>query len=218
MFLKDQKVGSINIKKEINAMIYGYARVNTNEQELDAQATTLKEAGAAKVYKEITSGAHAEKKEFNQLLEELRSGDMLLVTKPESIAKSLSHLEQVVTELTAKGMTVNILNLGLFTAASMENPMTKLLFHVLETFVEFERSMAIERTQEGRKNAREKGVKFGRKSKKYKIEGPLLEAIQQVEEGKLSQPEGAELAGCSVATFKRRLKEYREQIENNSFR
>lgn len=95
----------------------------------------------------------------------------------------------------------------------MDNPITKMLFQVLGSFAEFERSMILERTQEGIQNARDKGVKFGRKSKTFVIEGALLHAIEQVEDGKMSQPEGAEFAGCSVATFKRRLKEYREQKE-----
>ncbi|MGG4549389.1 recombinase family protein [Rossellomorea marisflavi] len=192
-------------------MILGYARVSTNRQELDIQTKTLKEAGAVKIYKEKISGAKADRKELNRLLEELKAGDTLVVTKADRIARSLSHLERIVTELTNRGVTVNIINMGLFTAETMKNPMTKLLFNVLGAFAEFERDMILERTQEGIKDAKDKGVKFGRKSKKYVIEGALLYAIQQVEAGTISQPEGAEFAGCSVATFKRRLKEYREQ-------
>lgn len=103
----------------------------------------------------------------------------------------------------------------MFTAESMDNPMTKLLFNVLGALAEFERSMIIERTQEGIKDAKEKGVKFGRKSTTYVIEGALLHA-EQVEVGTMSQHEGAEIAECSVAKFKRRLKEFREQHGANS--
>ncbi|MCY9097633.1 recombinase family protein [Bacillus inaquosorum] len=192
-------------------MIYGYARVSTNRQELDIQIKALKEAGATKIYKEKISGAKADRKELSKLLREIKAGDTLLVTKADRIARSLSQLEKIVTDLTNRGVAVHILNMGMFTAETMENPMTKLLFNVLGAFAEFERSMILERTQEGIKDAKEKGVKFGRKSKTYKIEGSLLHAIQQVEAGTMSQPEGAKFAGCSVATFKRRLKEYREQ-------
>ncbi|PFW02702.1 recombinase family protein [Bacillus cereus] len=192
-------------------MIYGYGRVSTNKQELDIQIKALKEAGATKIYKEKISGAKADRKELNKLLEEIKAGDTLVVTKADRIARSLSQLEKIVTELTNRGVAVHIINMGMFTAETMENPMTKLLFNVLGAFAEFERSMIIERTQEGIKDAKEKGVKFGRKSKTHKIEGALLHAIQEVEAGNISQPEGAEFAGCSVATFKRRLKEYREQ-------
>ncbi|MGE7920650.1 recombinase family protein [Viridibacillus sp. NPDC093762] len=192
-------------------MLYGYARVSTNKQELDIQIKALKEAGATKIYKEKISGAKTNKKELNNLLDTIKAGDTLIVTKADRIARSLSQLEKVVTDLTNRGVAVHILNMDIFTAVNMENPMTKLLFNVLGAFAEFERDMILERTQEGIKNAKDNGVKFGRKSKKYVIEGALLHAIEQVEAGTMSQPEGAEFAGCSVATFKRRLKEYREQ-------
>ncbi|ALC55304.1 resolvase (plasmid) [Bacillus cereus] len=192
-------------------MIYGYGRVSTNKQELDIQIKALKEAGATKIYKEKISGAKADRKELNNLLEVIKAGDTLVVTKADRIARSLSQLETIVTELTNRGVAVHIINMGMFTAETMENPMTKLLFNVLGAFAEFERSMILERTQEGIKDAREKGVKFGRKSKTHKIEGALLDAIEKVERGEISQPEGAEYSKCSVATFKRRLKEHRIQ-------
>lgn len=192
-------------------MIYGYARVSTNKQELDIQIKALKEKGATKIYKEKISGAKIDRKELESLLKVIKAGDTLIVTKADRIARSLSQLESFVMDLTNRGVAVHILNMGLFTAESMDNPITKMLFQVLGSFAEFERSMILERTQEGIQNAREKGVKFGRKSKKFEIEGALLHAIEQVEDGKMSQPEAAAFADCSVATFKRRLKEYREQ-------
>jgi DNA invertase Pin-like site-specific DNA recombinase len=209
---KYQKVVSNeNSEKGEITMILGYARVSTDRQELDIQLKALKEAGATKIYKEKISGAKVDRKELNNLLETIKAGDTLIVTKADRIARSLSQLEKVVTDLTNRGVSVHIINMGMFTTETMANPMTKLLFNVLGAFAEFERDMILERTQEGIQNAREKGVKFGRKSKKYVIEGSLLHAIEQVEEGKISQPEGAKFAKCSVATFKRRLKEYREQ-------
>lgn len=192
-------------------MIYGYARVSTNRQELDVQINSLKAKGATKIYKEKISGVSVDKKELNKLKQILKAGDTLIITKADRIARSLSQLESFVVELTNRGVAVHIINMGLFTAESMDNPITKMLFQMLGSFAEFERSMILERTQEGIQSAKDKGVKFGRKSKKYTIEGALLHAIEQVEAGTLSQPEGAEFAGCSVATFKRRLKEYREQ-------
>lgn len=187
-----------------------YVRVSTNKQELDLQTTTVENAGATKIYKEKISGAKAERKELNRLLKEIKAGDTLIVTKPDRIARSLSQLESLVIDLTGRGITVHILNMGIFTAESMSNSITKLMFQILGAFAEFERSMIFERTQEGITDAKKKGVKFGRKSKKFKIEGALLHAIQEVEEGKMSQSEAADFTGCSIATFKRRLKEYRE--------
>lgn len=195
-------------------MIYGYSRVSTNKQELDIQVKALKDAGATKIYKEKISGAKVDRKELNSLLKVIKAGDTLIVTKADRIARSLSQLESFVIELCSKGVAVHILNMGLFTAQSLDNPITKLLFQVLGSFAEFERSMILERTQEGIRDARDKGVKFGRKSKTYVIEGALLHAIEQVESGAMSQPQGAEYSKCSVATFKRRLKEYRESKQS----
>ena len=191
--------------------IYGYGRVSTNKQALDIQIKELKKAGATKIYKEKISGAKVDRKEMNALIEEIKAGDTIIVTKADRIARSLSQLESFVMDLTNRGVAVHVLDMGLFTKESMDNPITKMLFQVLGSFAEFERSMILERTQEGIQNAREKGVKFGRKSKTFEIEGALLHAIKQVEDGKMSQPEAAVYSKCSVATFKRRLKEYREQ-------
>ncbi|QUG82738.1 recombinase family protein [Bacillus nitratireducens] len=195
-------------------MIYGYGRVSTNKQELDIQVKALKDAGATKIYSEKISGAKTDRKELTKLLKVIKAGDTIIVTKPDRIARSLSQLESVVLELTNKGIAVHILNMGLFTRESMEDHTTMLLFQVLGSFAQFERAMILERTQEGIKEARSKGVKFGRKSKTYVIEGALLHAIEQVEAGAMSQPQGAEYSKCSVATFKRRLKEYRESKQS----
>ncbi|AOM09965.1 hypothetical protein BTI247_15590 [Bacillus thuringiensis Bt18247] len=69
-------------------MIYGYGRVSTNKQELDIQIKAIKEAGATKIYKEKISGAKADRKELHKLLEEIKAGDTLVVTKADRIARS----------------------------------------------------------------------------------------------------------------------------------
>lgn len=194
-------------------MIIGYARVSTSRQEMDTQIKALEDEGATKIYKEKIIGAKTSRKELTRLLKEIKAGDTLVVTKADRIAHSLSQLESFILDLTNRGIKVHVINMGIFTAENMENPTTKMLFQVLGSFADFERSIILERSQEGIKNAKEKGVKFGRKSREYEIEGALLHAIEKVEEGKWSQPEGAKFAECSIATFKRRLKEYRDQQE-----
>ena len=94
-------------------MIYGYARVSTNKQELDIQIKTLKEKGATQIYKEKISGAKADRKELNKLLETIKAGDTLVVTKADRIARSLSQLEAFVLDLTNRGVAVHIINMGL---------------------------------------------------------------------------------------------------------
>lgn len=208
-FVRYQKV--VSETKGVEAMKIGYARVSTSKQELTNQVDTLKQAGAERIYQETMSGSRKDRPKLQEALNALKAGDTFIVTKADRIARSLSQLESTVTDLTARGVTVEVLNMGKFTAQSMDNPMNKLLFNVLGAFAEFERSMINERTQEGIRAAREKGVKFGRKSKQWNIEGSLLHAIKEVNAGRMTQNEAADFAGCSIATFKRRLKEYREQ-------
>src|SRR4051812_17110540 len=119
--MKYQKVVSNkNAKKGKYIMIYGYARVSTNKQELDIQIKVLKEKGAAKIYKEKISGAKVDRKELTKLLKEIKAGDTLIVTKADRIARSLSQLESFVIELANRGVAVHIINMGLFTAESMD--------------------------------------------------------------------------------------------------
>ncbi|HAD79194.1 MAG TPA: resolvase, partial [Flavobacteriaceae bacterium] len=141
-------------------MKIGYARVSTSKQELTNQVDTLKQAGAERIYQETMSGSRKDRPKLQEALNALKAGDTFIVTKADRIARSLSQLESTVTDLTARGVTVEVLNMGKFTAQSMDNPMNKLLFNVLGAFAEFERSMINERTQEGIRAAREKGVKF----------------------------------------------------------
>ncbi|MGD6848818.1 recombinase family protein [Rossellomorea aquimaris] len=127
-------------------MKYGYARVSTLAQDLDVQVQALQVEGCEVIYKEKFTGTKTDRPEFNKVLEALREGDTLVVTKLDRFARSAVEGIQTVKALFASGVKVHILNMGL-----VENtPTGRLIFNILSSFAEFERDMIVERTQEGK--------------------------------------------------------------------
>ena len=148
-------------------MIYGYARVSTKGQaedgnSLESQSILLKEARVNKIFYDSFTGRKMERPEFNKLLSILREGDKLIVTKLDRFARSAVQGSQMIEELISKGVTVHVLNIGL-----MDNtPTGKLIRNIMLSFAEFERDMIVERTQEGKAIAREKGIRVDGRPKK----------------------------------------------------
>jgi DNA invertase Pin-like site-specific DNA recombinase len=141
-------------------MIYGYARVSTKTQardgnSLEAQVKLLKEAGAVEIYSESYTGTKMSRPEFEKLEAKLTAGDTLVVTKLDRFARSASQGTQLIEALIDRGVTVRILNMGI-----MDNTSTgRLIRNIMLSFAEFERDMIVERTQEGKAIARDKGVR-----------------------------------------------------------
>lgn len=184
-------------------MIYGYARVSTKGQakegnSLESQIEILKSNGAVKIYSDSFTGTKTDRPEFNRLLEELKIGDILIVTKLDRLARSITQGSELVNQLINKGIKVNILNIGI-----MDNtPASKLIRNIFLSFAEFERDMIVERTQEGKAIAKTKeGFKEGR-PKKY-TEKQLDNALSMltVNGGDKSYNEVAELLGISKSTL-----------------
>lgn len=148
-------------------MIYGYARVSTKGQakdgnSLDFQEKLLKEAGAEYIYKDAFTGTRSERPELNKLLDRITSGDKLIVTKLDRIARSATQGFDLIQNLQKKGIAVHVLNMGLMD----DTPTGRLIMHIMLAFAEFERDMIVERTQEGKAVARTKdGFKEGRPHK-----------------------------------------------------
>ena len=139
-------------------MIYGYARVSTTGQakdgnSLEAQDKLLRENGAEKIFFDVFTGTKIDRKELNKLLKLLRAGDTLVVCKLDRLGRSLSKTSELITELLDRGITINILNLGVLNNSSMNT----LLRNILLAFAQFERDMIVERTTEGKAIKRAKG-------------------------------------------------------------
>jgi DNA invertase Pin-like site-specific DNA recombinase len=141
-------------------MIVAYARVSSDGQTLDAQLTSLKAAGAEKIFAEKVSGAKTDRKQLAKAIAALDAGDVLLVTRLDRLARSTRDLLNVLAAVSEKGAGFKSLADPMIDTTS---PHGKLILAVLGALAEFERSMILARTSEGRKRAMANGVQFGRK-------------------------------------------------------
>src|SRR6516165_10575498 len=159
-------------------MIIGYARVSTDGQTLDAQQSALQAAGAEKVYAEKVSGAVTDRKALAKAIASLNAGDVLLVTRLDRLARSTRDLLNVLATISEKGAGFRSLADPMIDTTS---PHGKLIIAVLGALAEFERSMILARTLDGRKRAMERGVQFGRKPKLCQFQ--IAEALRRKAEG-----------------------------------
>jgi DNA invertase Pin-like site-specific DNA recombinase len=143
-------------------MIIGYARCSTEAQDTEAQITSLKAAGADKVYAEKISGAVTDRRELAKAIASLTSGDLLLVTKLDRLARSTRDLLNTIATIADKGAGFRVLDNPAMDTTSAHG---RLLLSVLGSIAEFERELIRSRTGEGRQRAKLRGVKFGRKPK-----------------------------------------------------
>ncbi len=140
-------------------MIYGYARVSTEDQKADLQINALKKAECDYVYTDTISGSVKKRPELNRCLETLRPGDTLIVWKLDRLGRSLSHLVEVLSDLQKRGIAFR----SLTEAIDTETAAGRLMGHILGALAEFERTLIVERTQAGLKAAKKRGIKLGRK-------------------------------------------------------
>jgi len=143
-------------------MKYGYARVSTDGQSVDAQARQLTKAGCKKVFREVASGAKTDRAQLRRLLDQLEAGDVLTVTRLDRLARSTRDLFNTLAAITAK--KAGFKSLG-DTWADTTTSHGRLMLTVLGGLAEFERDLIRARTGEGRARAVARGQKMGRPSK-----------------------------------------------------
>lgn len=139
-------------------MKIGYARISTREQCLQLQVDALKEAGCEKIYQEVASGAKTDRFVLNELMSNIRTGDTLIVWKLDRLGRNLKHLLQIIEDLMKKEIGFVSLNDLIDTTTTNG----KLMFHLIGSFTEFERSLTIERVNAGLRAARARGRLGGR--------------------------------------------------------
>jgi DNA invertase Pin-like site-specific DNA recombinase len=143
-------------------MKYGYARVSTDDQSPALQLAALKRAGCKTIFKdEGLSGATAKRPALLRCLKALRPGDMLTVWKLDRLGRSLRDLITMLDDLRARSVKLQ----SLTEAIDTTTPTGRAMWQMIGVLAELERSLIIERTQAGMKEARRRGVKFGRKKK-----------------------------------------------------
>jgi DNA invertase Pin-like site-specific DNA recombinase len=139
-------------------MLIGYARVSTDDQNLDLQRDALRAAGCGKVYEDKISGAKAERPGLALALEVARAGDTLIVWRLDRLGRSLHDLILLARRLDEAGVGLMSVQEKIDTSSSGG----KLIFHMFGALAEFERNLVRERTRAGLTAARARGRKGGR--------------------------------------------------------
>jgi DNA invertase Pin-like site-specific DNA recombinase len=142
--------------------IYGYARVSTDGQTLDAQLGALKAAGTEKVFAQKISGAKTDRVALAKALAALSAGDVLVVTRLDRLPRSTRDVLNVLATVAERGAGFRPLA---DPWADTTTPHGRLILMILGGLAEFERSLILKRTGEGRARAMARGVRFGRKPK-----------------------------------------------------
>ena len=140
---------------------FGYGRVSTFDQSLDAQKDALLKAGATRVFVEKITGTKASRPELDLLRNMLRQGDTVLITRIDRLGRSAKDLLNIVSEFEARGVNLKVLEQNIDTSTSEG----KLFFTMVAAFAEFEHSMMVSRTKDGLAAARARGRVGGRKPK-----------------------------------------------------
>ena len=191
-------------------MIYGYARVSSKKQlhgnSLEEQAATLTENGATNITAEQFTGKTTSRPKLQALIDSLQSGDTLMVTKLDRLARNVTEGIELIRALFKKEVKVHVLNIGLLENTSMGNFFITTLLAVAE----LERSMIIERTQAGKEISRTKaGFREGRPPLPEK---KLLYALELLKTH--SYKEVTDITGISKATLWRAKQKYRSQTKS----
>ena len=141
-------------------MNIGYARVSTNEQNLDLQRDALRKAGCTEnnIYTDKITGLKQDRKGLEQALSHLREGDTFIVWRLDRLGRSLKHLIETITNLQSQGIGFKSLTENIDTSTATG----QLVFHIFGALAEFERNLIKERTIAGLDAARSRGRRGGR--------------------------------------------------------
>ena len=191
-------------------MLIGYARVSTDDQNLDLQRDALAKAGVEPDYlfEEQNAAATTENRpELQQCLRILRKGDVLVIWRLDRLGRSLKELIELSEKLRDRGVELRSLQDSIDTTTSTG----KFMFHMLGALAEFERNLISERTKAGLAAARARGRRGGRKAKLSDKQVEMMVAAKAT--GEFSDPEVAAQFGISTASLYRILKDRRERLE-----
>ena len=186
-------------------MRVGYARVSTHEQNLEAQLDALQQAGCDKIVSEKVSTRKEEREKLNEVLNWLRTGDILICTKMDRLARSMRELLNIMDDLTERNIDVVFVDQSIDTTQAGG----KLIFHMFAAIAEFERDLTRERTLAGLASARARGRKGGRKRS---LIGTRLEtAFRMYDSGEYTVRKICESINAKERTFYEYLRQRREK-------
>jgi DNA invertase Pin-like site-specific DNA recombinase len=181
-------------------MLIGYARVSKiDQQDTRAQVKALREAGCKRIYEESASGGRWDRPELHRGLDQLREGDILVVSKLDRLSRSLKDLLNILEKINDAGAGFRSLTENIDTTS----PAGRMMLQMIGAFAEFERSMIRERTRMGLQAARERGRIGGRKPQLKPNQ--RAEIIGMVKSGSKSAAEAARLFNLHRSTISRLL-------------
>lgn len=182
-------------------MIYGYARVSTDEQNLNLQLDALERAGCETIFKdEGLSGAATNRPGLEEALITMQAGDVLTVWRLDRLGRSLPHLIAVIEELQSRGAGFKSLSESIDTTTAGG----KLIFHIFGALAEFERSLIAERTKAGLQAARKRGKRLGRPARLTAEQ--INHAEKMIQAGEETVTGMSRLYGVDRTTMHRALK------------
>jgi DNA invertase Pin-like site-specific DNA recombinase len=177
--------------------VYGYARVSTDGQSLTSQDVELHAAGCANVYAEKISGTRSNRPELAKVLKRLDTGDVLIVTRLDRLARSTRDLLNILDDIAKRGAGFRSLHDAWADTTSAHG---RLMVTILAGLAEFERELILARTSDGRARAKARGVRFGRPAALTPHQ--RTEALQRLANGEV-QADLARSYGVSQATISR---------------
>jgi DNA invertase Pin-like site-specific DNA recombinase len=185
------------------AMLIGYARVSSNEQDTAAQVGALKAAKCERIYREKASGGRWDRPELQRVLDQLRKGDVLVVWKLDRLSRSLRDVLTIMERLAEARAGFR----SLTEAIDTTTPAGRLMMQMVGSFAEFERAMLRERTRVGLENARREGRIGGRPPKLTRQQ--QTEIVRMISKGRKTAADAARLFGVHPATISRLLSKVR---------
>jgi DNA invertase Pin-like site-specific DNA recombinase len=187
-------------------MLIGYARVSTQDQNLDLQVEALNKIGCEKIFEEIVSGIKTDRQNLNEALSYLRPGDSLVVWRLDRLGRTLKQLIELINTLKEREIGF----VSITEAIDTTTPTGQFFFHITAAFAELERDLIRERTKAGLASARARGRKGGRPKA---IDSEAFQmALILYNEKKTTVANISKQFNISKRTFYRYLEDYRKKI------
>lgn len=187
-------------------MKFGYARVSTNDQNLDLQVDALQKYGVDEIYKEKVTGTKEERQQLTELLNHLRAGDTLVVWKLDRLGRTVKQLLSLAEEFEKKG----IFFISIKENFDTSTPVGKFTFHMFCAMAQMERDVIAERTKAGLAAAKKRGRLGGRKPKDPKN---VERALKMYFSNEFSIKDIEEATGLSKTTIYKYVREYKKEQE-----
>jgi DNA invertase Pin-like site-specific DNA recombinase len=183
-----------------SGLLLGYARVSTDDQELTGQRDKLHAVGCTRIFAEKITGTHSNRPELDRLLDHLRPGDVVTVTRLDRLARNTRDLLDIAERIQDAGAGLRSLDEPW---ADTTTPAGRMVLTVFAGISEFERSLIVERTRSGRVAAKARGVKFG--PRPTLTPAQVKHARRLIDQDNQSVKDAAELLGVHRTTLYRAL-------------